>query len=89
MYPPPSRFEGVPVISDIVPKLDMSAGITQGNVLGPLIFIFHINDCVKSLNRVLIFMFADDCILYYSGNSWDTVYEILQDDLDRFVNWTL
>ena len=33
-------------------------------------------------------MFADDCMLYYSGNNWNTVYAVLQSDLDRFVNWT-
>ena len=27
-------------------------------------------------------------MLYYSGNNWNTVYAVLQSDLDRFVNWT-
>ena len=71
-------------ISNILP---LNVGIAQGTVLGPLIFIFYINDCTKVLNRVRISMFADDCILYYSGNVWRTEFEILRGDLNNFVDW--
>ena len=43
-------------------KLESSAGIAQGTVRGPLIFIFYINDCAKCLNRAKVSMFANDCI---------------------------
>ena len=33
-------------------------------------------------------MFADDCVLYFTGNNWNVVYNALQSDLDRFVHWT-
>ena len=49
-------------------SMNVENGIAQGTVLGPLIFIFYINDCVNILDKVKITMFADDCILYYSGN---------------------
>ena len=68
-------------------KMDVRAGIAQGMVLGPLIFIFYINDCVKSLNDAYITMFADDCVLYLTGNKWNIVHEILQRDLNLFVAW--
>ena len=45
-------------------KLELSAGIAQGTVLGPLNFIFYINDCIKSLTRCKISLYADD--LYYT-----------------------
>ena len=49
--------------------MEIPNGIAQGTVLGPLIFIFYINDCVNMLGKLRISMFADDCILYYSGNT--------------------
>ena len=70
-------------------KKNIPAGIAQGTVLGPLIFIFYINDCIKVLNKVKISMFADDCILYYTSNNWTRIHEVLQSDLDSFVAWTI
>ena len=33
-------------------------------------------------------MFADDCIIYQSGNTWDSVRIKLQFDLDTIISWT-
>ena len=65
------------------------AGIAQGTVLGPLLFIFYINDCVKTLDKVKISMFADDCILYYCGNNWNNIHQIMQGELNMFIEWTV
>ena len=50
-------------------NLPVPAGIAQETILGRPILIFYINDCVQVLQRVKISMFADDCMLYYSGNN--------------------
>ena len=46
-------------------------GIGQGTIVGPLIFPLYINDIVRSLLDVYINMYADDCILYVTGNNWN------------------
>ena len=66
---------------------NVSAGIAQGTDLGPLIFIFYINDCELVLENVKISMFADDCVLYCMANSWNVVQTRLQRDLTIFFNW--
>ena len=62
-------------------------GIAQGTVLGPLVFIFYINDVILKLKYVNISMFADDCVLYIAGNNWVSIQEKLQYDLNEFSNW--
>ena len=63
------------------------AGVAQGTVLGPLLFIFYINDIFSCLDHVNISMFADDCVLYLSGNNWEIIRTKIQKDLDTVVDW--
>jgi len=37
--------------------------VTQGNVLGPLLFLAYVNDIWRSLEST-IKLFANDCIIY-------------------------
>ena len=68
-------------------ELPVTSGIAQGTVLGPLLFIFYINDVVKVISKCHISLFADDCILYMMGNEFEPMYHKLQSDLDIFIGW--
>ena len=62
-------------------------GIGQGTILGPLVFIFYMNDIVDKLFFVKLSMYADDCVLYISGNNWENMRNRIQEDLDCFEHW--
>jgi len=40
------------------------SGFPQGSVLGPLMFLFFINDLPEYLQSSTVRLFADDCVLY-------------------------
>ena len=67
--------------------ISVPTGIGQGTILGPLIFIFYLNDIVDKLFYVKLSMYADDCVLYLSGNNWPTIRNKLQEDLECFEHW--
>lgn len=67
-------------------QVKVTSGITQGTVLGPLMFLLIINDIHENLDSNLR-LFADDALLH---RSIDTVNDciILQNDIDKLVSWS-
>ena len=43
--------------------VEVTSGVPQGTILGPLIFLLYINDIADDLNATC-HLFADDCLLY-------------------------
>ena len=68
-------------------KENISYGVPQGSILGPLMFIIYINDIVKQIKNCSIHLYADDTVLYYSDTNPDTVQKHLQEDLNSIYDW--
>ena len=61
------------------------SGVTQGTVLGPLLFFLYINDISADIESE-IRLFADDCVCYREiKNEEDTLK--VQRDIDRLGSW--
>ena len=66
---------------------DVSSGVPQGSVLGPLLFILYVNDLpdeVKSYCK----LFADDAKLYKDLQNLED-FETIQNDLNKLCQWTI
>ena len=62
------------------------SGVSQGSVLGPLLFALYVNE-LPSLVSSPILMFADDIKLYRIIQSPDDCLQ-LQHDIDVLVQWS-
>ena len=64
---------------------EVSSGVPQGSVLGPLLFLCYINDITSGVSSS-IKLYADDVLIYRIINTEDDC-EILQRDLDSLQSW--
>ena len=62
------------------------AGVPQGSVLGPLLFLLYVNDIVNDIGAN-IRLFADDTSLFIIVDDPVTAAECLNADLGRISNW--
>ena len=63
------------------PLLDISCGVPQGSILGPLFFLIYINDMHTAVNFSSVYHFADDTNLLYRPKNPKMLRKHMNSDL--------
>ena len=75
-------FQGVTSDPEII-----SSDVPQGSILGPLLFILHVNDLPDVVSRCSLLMYADDTVLFYAASNVEALQESLNEELKAIECW--
>lgn len=81
-----SRKQCVQIGSVNSSVLDVSVGVPQGSILGPLLFSLYVNDLPKTCN-VNFQMYADDALIYTHARSIKEEASILASAMEQVNDW--
>jgi hypothetical protein len=66
---------------------DINAGVPQGSVLGPLLFLVFIDDITHVINNCKIRLFADDTCLFIEVDEHVPTADAINEDLENLNQW--
>ena len=81
-----NRFQRVLLNDQTSEWLPVKAGVPQGSILGPLLFLIYINDLSENIEST-VKLFADDTSLFSVVHNNNTSAEVLNRDLQGTFEW--
>ena len=82
-----NRIQYISITHDLeVGTKNICCGIPQGSILGPLLFLSYVNDLHNSSTLDPI-MFADDTNLFYEHKDLQTLFSLVNQELQKINEW--
>lgn len=82
-----NRFQCVQISNVCSTLKPIKCGVPQGSILGPLLFLLYVNDIHRSSSLLSFILFADDTNIFFSGKNIQSVFNIINTELEGVLKW--
>ena len=65
---------------------EISCGVPQGSILGPLLFLIYVNDMPQAVTSTLL-LYADDSCILYQHKDVVQIEKRLNEDFENLCDW--
>ena len=66
---------------------NVTCGVPQGSVLGPLLFLIYINDIPNTSSKLAFYLFADDTSIYFESGNLEQLQKVVNCELKHVKKW--
>ena len=82
------RTQQIKIGESISEKKEITSGVPQGSILGPLLFILYTSDVEQWLSqKISVFTYADDTVISYSDVDENKIKNTLETEANAFLQY--